>query len=675
MANPYNTTLFKCTAVAYGMAVTVGKGEPGVMEAWLEGEGAGVGAGTLLHAATRGGKVEVVRTLLERRTVVVDLRDEEGDTALHVAARCTLRLLLTLLLPPPSGAASTRSCSCSWLLARTLAYQTWQGRRPWPSWATCQQTSPRWVLNCITPPHPCTPRHPTPHLLLILILHLPFLLLLPFFLLLLLTQEILDSCILAERQGNTLSVTLTYPFLSPPQQPREVDSEKGEGSKEEMVMTKTKAEETKEEPAKSLPETNSLLFMIESAEHDHLLEHPIVNSFLRLKFASIAPWYIFKTLCYAVLIAFINAYVYLLNRHIMEEGVPEETSAELGVKWMTILMLVALGGRVLIYLVKVVPNVVRKIVAGLSKLKMNQQDQHNQHVQKKARPLENLTNIEEWLLVGILLSSSLLISLPWEVERVRHLSATTVLTTWFGFLFHIGFHPSFGLYRNMFITVSKNFLRFLTWFLLFIIAFALSFFFLFAMPGTDENPAFASAKQSLEKTIVMAFLGEIDYGDLVFTHEFGKFIFVLFIFFVMLVIMNLLNGLAISDIGVIQQESAMNTQKIRMNYIVAYEDILINFPAFLRNLGGFKLLGDLVTNRAARFQQKGKNWTCEDVEMPADVLDLVKVHIQNKALADAEEKAKKADEEEGPAIKEVQERLRRIERVLENLTENIAKLK
>ena len=39
---------------------------------------------------------------------------------------------------------------------------------------------------------------------------------------------------------------------------------------------------------------------------------------------------------------------------------------------------------------------------------------------------------------------------------------------------------------------------------------------------------------------------------------------------------------------------------------------------------------------------------------------------------DAEEEAKN---EEGPAIKEVQERLRRIERVLENLTENIAKLK
>merc|ERR1719330_709119 len=110
-----------------------------------------------------------------------------------------------------------------------------------------------------------------------------------------------------------------------------------------------------------------------------------------------------------------------------------------------------------------------------------------------------------------------------------------------------------------------------------------------------------------------------------------------------------------------------------MNYIIGYEETTLYAPEFVRKLGSFKLLGDSLTNRAARFHQKGKKWSCEDVEMPADVLDLVKVHVQNKALAEAEEE-KKADEE-GPAMKDVQERLKRIERVLENLTENIAKLK
>ena len=486
-------------------------------------------------------------------------------------------------------------------------------------------------------------------------------------------QEILDSCISSERQGNTLSVTLTYPFLGPPNKTKEADSEKGEGNnKEEIVMTETKAAtENAKEPVKSLPETNSLLFMIESSEHDHLLEHPLVNSFLRLKFASIAPFYMIKTLCYAVLLAFVNSYVFLLNKHIMEEGIPEETSAELAVKWVLILLLVLLG------VFRILPNVtgvVKKIVADLSKLTKDQQDL--EHVQKKAKPIESLTNIENLLLMGVLISSSLLVSLPWDVNRVRHLSAITVLTTWFGFLFHFGFHPNYGLYRNMFVTVSKNFFKFFNWFFLFIIAFAISFFFLFSMPGTDENSSYATMVLTLEKTIIMVFTGEIDYGDLAFTHQFGKFIFMLFIFFVMLVIMNLLNGLAISDIGVIQQESELNTQKSRMNYIIGYEEYLIDLPAFVRKIPGFKpvQLGNSLTNRAARFKQKGKKWTCEDVEMPAEVLDMVKVHVQNKALAEAEEKAKNLAEE-GPAIKEVQERLSRIERVLENLTENVAKLK
>ena len=39
-----------------------------------------------------------------------------------------------------------------------------------------------------------------------------------------------------------MSVTLTYPFLGPPDKTKEADSEKGQGNnKEEIVMTETKA--------------------------------------------------------------------------------------------------------------------------------------------------------------------------------------------------------------------------------------------------------------------------------------------------------------------------------------------------------------------------------------------------------------------------------------------------
>ena len=92
------------------MAVAAGKSEQGVMEAWLEGEGAGVGTEALLHAATRAGKVEVVRTMLDRRTVAVGLKDEEGDTALHVAARCTSAYSVIFLTRP-----GVRACKLAML--------------------------------------------------------------------------------------------------------------------------------------------------------------------------------------------------------------------------------------------------------------------------------------------------------------------------------------------------------------------------------------------------------------------------------------------------------------------------------------------------------------------------------------------------------------------------------
>ena len=66
------------------------------------------------------------------------------------------------------------------------------------------------------------------------------------------------------------------------------------------------------------------------------------------------------------------------------------------------------------------------------------------------------------------------------------------------------------------------------------------------------NPSFTNVRESILKTIVMVFTGELDFGGIEFASSFGKFIFLVFVFFIMLVFMNLLNGLSISDIGIIQ---------------------------------------------------------------------------------------------------------------------------
>ena len=50
------------------------------------------------------------------------------------------------------------------------------------------------------------------------------------------------------------------------------------------------------------------------------------------------------------------------------------------------------------------------------------------------------------------------------------------------------------------------------------------------------------------------FAGEMDYTDIVFHHWVGYVIWVLFVFLLVIVLMNILNGLAVSDIGKIREE-------------------------------------------------------------------------------------------------------------------------
>ena len=53
---------------------------------------------------------------------------------------------------------------------------------------------------------------------------------------------------------------------------------------------------------------------------------------------------------------------------------------------------------------------------------------------------------------------------------------------------------------------------------------------------------------------MVMFVGEMDYTDLQFTHWVGQVIFAFFIFLMIIVLMNILNGLAVSDISKIREE-------------------------------------------------------------------------------------------------------------------------
>jgi len=159
-------------------------------------------------------------------------------------------------------------------------------------------------------------------------------------------------------------------------------------------------------------------------------------------------------------------------------------------------------------------------------------------------------------------------------------AAIGVLAVWCDMMLHIGRVPKFGKYVQMFLTVSTGVLNFLIAYIFLLVAFWCSFLILF-----PNAPAFETSNgpAGIIKVIVMM-LGELEYDDLYYnqneflankTDNFNRteieleterqvfpitahLILVIFIILVSIILMNLLVGLAVSDIQKLSSEGKLH---------------------------------------------------------------------------------------------------------------------
>ncbi|XP_034253450.1 uncharacterized protein LOC117652550 [Thrips palmi] len=133
----------------------------------------------------------------------------------------------------------------------------------------------------------------------------------------------------------------------------------------------------------------------------------------------------------------------------------------------------------------------------------------------------------------------------WE----RHVTTLAVLMAYTELLLLLCRFPRWGLRVLMFYKVAINVIKMLLTFSFLIVGFALSFFVQFR----GEEP-FPTLLESMGKTIVMG-TSEFDYGD-IFTGSndsiVGRMLFFIFLLLVPVVLMNLLVGLAVSDIATLE---------------------------------------------------------------------------------------------------------------------------
>jgi len=178
-----------------------------------------------------------------------------------------------------------------------------------------------------------------------------------------------------------------------------------------------------------------------------------------------------------------------------------------------------------------------------------------------------------------------------QCEVKRHAAAVCILLAWIELIVLVAKHPRlarYNVYISMFYKVLQTFLSFLLWYSLFLMAFAFGFYIMLHkdipgfVPPADHYVYFDGPWTSLVKTITM-FVGELEFSDIPIDPASNlswlSFSFlVVFVFFIVVILMNLLNGLAVSDTGIIMEKAEIVSYTTRVETISYMESVLLGDP-------------------------------------------------------------------------------------------------
>ncbi|XP_030849059.1 transient receptor potential cation channel subfamily A member 1 homolog [Strongylocentrotus purpuratus] len=170
------------------------------------------------------------------------------------------------------------------------------------------------------------------------------------------------------------------------------------------------------------------------------------------------------------------------------------------------------------------------------------------------------------------------------------LGAFAVFLVWFNFILFLQTVPFFGIYVLMFLEVLSTLLNFIFLAGIFLLAFAVVFCILllnqapFHTLGDSLSKALAMMTGEIELSAVFHILDysympdpSVDFTSLVFYPVSTHIIYVIFIIFMPILIMNLLTGLAVYDIEVIQTKAKMHKQTLEAKGTLDFQNNMFLF--------------------------------------------------------------------------------------------------
>lgn len=290
-------------------------------------------------------------------------------------------------------------------------------------------------------------------------------------------------------------------------------------------------------PIKDYPDgVTAIQLIANSNEFNHLLEHPLIATFLVLKWNRMRKIY-FINFLYFVIYSIIAGHILCVN-------VDDDSF------WTQDFFLEMHAASFKMYLVQ---NIVQLLFSS-----------------REYRTCRRY-------IVGVLLLFVVYISLLyliWMIYTFKFINISgryilcgfysTILIFW-EFLRTIG---SFPIYLRMFIAITKNSIKGLQLYVILVAGFSL-FFHIFLLDNISTEFG-----RSIMKTIVMS-TGEFDFQSLKFD-SLSEWIFIAFVFLVTTIFMNLLNGLAVDDIRRIQLNAELYNIKKRCRKLACYEQVFTN---------------------------------------------------------------------------------------------------
>lgn len=298
-------------------------------------------------------------------------------------------------------------------------------------------------------------------------------------------------------------------------------------------------------------ETEALLYIAENKTLRPLLKHPILASFLHLKYLRIRHVLYLNFLLYLLFFCALVLFVWVITGEAPEPEIEEkhtrnlsdqqEQTDDMTKNWDNHPLLSCLLACSLLYLVI------------------------RESLQFVSSPLNYIVSPENWLEVGLIgLTVSLLLGCGREIGALAIL-----LSTW-ELVILMAQHPRMSTDIEMFKRVTVNFTKFLFLYIFLIVAFAFAFYVLFKGNDNFPNPI-----GSLFKTVIML-TGELDSGDLPFTiyPVLSRIVFIGFIFLIVIILLNLLNGLAVNDTQEILAEAELVCLVSRAR-LVAYAERMV----------------------------------------------------------------------------------------------------